>query len=239
MSGSSFAGRVAGVGDEQGTAIGALVDFFPASLPVATSLQEAMEPVLELCASTDLGCSPASLQVAIDVATDFGADLVNFQNINYLTRAEAAALALYTMDGPFYLLLNAKLRDRDRNKLRSFIAIIWLLMHAIRKCPPCEQHTVYRGVKRDLSASYPNDRTVTWNAFSSCSLKVETLENEQFMGTFGERTLFSIQLTTGRCRNISACSMVPQEAEVLLPLNTRLKVCIALFVNEFCDLFRL
>jgi hypothetical protein len=46
-------------------------------------------------------------------------------------------------------------------------------------------------------------------------------QSEQFCGSSGTRTLFSIELTTGRARVISMFSLSPREAEVLLPPNSR------------------
>ena len=126
MSASTYADRIAGVAEELGAAISALAGFFPANLPVAATLQEAMQGVVALCESNsaDLNCSVEELEIAIEVAADYGADLVGFQGVNYLNAAEASAIALYTMNGPFFHILNLKLRDRDREKLKSFIGII-------------------------------------------------------------------------------------------------------------------
>jgi hypothetical protein len=49
-------------------------------------------------------------------------------------------------------------------------------------------------------------------------------QSEQFLGKTGTRTLFSIELTTGRARSITKFSLVPSEAEVLLPPNSRFVV---------------
>jgi hypothetical protein len=49
-------------------------------------------------------------------------------------------------------------------------------------------------------------------------------QSDQFCGSKGTRTLFSIELTTGRARVIAKFSLVPSEAEVLLPPNSRFKV---------------
>ena len=67
-------------------------------------------------------------------------------------------------------------------------------------------------------------REVTWFQFSSCTCDIQVEQSEQFLGSTGTRTLFSIELTTGRARVISMFSLVPSEAEVLLPPNSRFKV---------------
>lgn len=80
---------------------------------------------------------------------------------------------------------------------------------------------VFRGVK-GLLVGYVAGKTCCWVQFSSTASSVE-VQNE-FLGQEGQRTLFSIELTTGRAREISQYSFYPQEQEVLLPANTMLKV---------------
>ena len=93
-------------------------------------------------------------------------------------------------------------------------------MHALAKCDAYEGGNVYLGVKAD----YPKDRLVTWLQFSSCTCDIQFEQSEQFCGSSGPRTLFIIELTIGRARIITKFSLVPSEAEVLLPLNSRFKV---------------
>ncbi len=144
-----------------------------------------------------------------------------------LTVAGIAAINLYT--GAFVppqidSILNTALRDANREKCKPFVPYIWLLLHALRDYPLYAKKVVFRGVKADLSALYPKDRDVTWFQFSSgtCDLSVE--QSEQLCGSAGVRTLFTIELTTGRARLVTQYSLVPSEAEVLLPPNTRFKV---------------
>ena len=75
--------------------------------------------------------------------------------------------------------------------------------------------TVYRGVKLDLSAQYPKGSTVTWWGFSSCTTSVDVLNNEQFLGQSGTRTLFTIECHSAK--SIKQYSFYPEEEEVLLP----------------------
>jgi hypothetical protein len=79
---------------------------------------------------------------------------------------------------------------------------------------------VHRGVKADLRAQYPKECEVMWFQFSSCTCDVEVEQSEQFLGKTGTRTLFSIELTIGRARSVTKFSLVPSEAEVLLPPNS-------------------
>ena len=52
---------------------------------------------------------------------------------------EGAVLFLYTMDAvggvSFYSLMNRVLREPDRTLVAPFVPAIWLLMHALSKCP--------------------------------------------------------------------------------------------------------
>ncbi len=79
-------------------------------------------------------------------------------------------------------------------------------------------------MKADLRAQYPQDQEVTWFQFSSCTCDIEVEQSEQFLGTTGPRTLFSIELTTGRARSVTKFSLVPSDAEELLPPNSRFVV---------------
>jgi hypothetical protein len=138
-----------------------------------------------------------------------------------------AVFALYTAElaglSP-YGGCNEALRSADRSKCKPYVKFIWYLMHAMAKCEPYVGGNVYRGVKADLRAQYPADREVTWFQFSSCTCDIQVEQSEQFCGSSGTRTLFSIELTTGRARVITKFSLVPSEAEVLLPPNSRFKV---------------
>ncbi len=144
-----------------------------------------------------------------------------------LSMSLVAVLALYTAElaglSP-YSGCNDALRSADRSKCKPYVKFIWFLMHAMAKCDPYVGGNVYRGVKADLRAQYPNEREVTWFQFSSCTCDIQVEQSEQFCGSTGTRTLFSIELTTGRARVITKFSLVPSEAEVLLPPNSRFKV---------------
>jgi hypothetical protein len=65
-------------------------------------------------------------------------------------------------------------------------------------------------------------RKVPFFSSSTCNIAVE--QSEQFLGKTATRTLFSIELTSGRARIITKLSLVPSAAEVLLPPNSRFKV---------------
>ena len=60
--------------------------------------------------------------------------------------------------------------------------------------------------------------------FSSSTCDIAVMQSEQFLGKTAMRTLFSIELTSGRARIITKLSLVPSEAEVLHPPISRIKV---------------
>jgi hypothetical protein len=180
------------------------------------------------------GINAAELVTTCHMCDNHGRDVKQFQEKmsgavpSDLPVSSVASLALYTAElssgeSP-YSACNGALRSANRSKCDPFVPFIWQLMHALAKCEPYVGGNVYRGVKADLRAQYPKDREVTWFQFSSCTCDIQVQQSEQFLGKTGTRTLFSIELTTGRARTITKFSLVPSEAEVLLPPNSRLKV---------------
>jgi hypothetical protein len=176
------------------------------------------------------GLTVKELRRAIAICHNNGVDVKQFQeagNPSNLTVAGIAAINLYTgefVPPQFYSVLNTALRDADRAKCKPFVPYIWLLMHALRDCPQYSQTVVFRGVKADLSSAYQQGRKVTWFQFSSCTCNISVEQSDLFCGSSGVRTLFTIELTTGRARLITQYSMVPSEAEVLLPPNSFFEV---------------
>jgi hypothetical protein len=93
---------------------------------------------------------------------------------------------------------------------------------ALVKLPCVPPTTVWRGVTKDLSAEFPRDTLVTWWAFSSCTTELTVLENNMYLGTTGERTLFSVEAINGR--TIRAHSHFVTEDEILLLPGTHMEV---------------
>jgi hypothetical protein len=196
-----------------------------------SSLADALIPLIEAIRSGQISdLSIDDLRMAIVHCHNNGLDVKQFQEVgnpSKLTVAGIAAINLYTgefVPPQFYSVLNTALRDANREKCKPFVPYIWLLMHALRDCPLYSKKIVFRGVKADLSAHYPKDREITWFQFSSCTCDLSVEQSEQFCGSSGVRTLFTIELTSGRARLITQYSLVPSEAEVLLPPNSRFKV---------------
>jgi hypothetical protein len=78
----------------------------------------------------------------------------------------------------------------------------------------------------DLHKEYPKDKTIVWWGFSSCTVSVDALQSEQFLGMMGTRTMFTIDCSSSR--DISRHSYFPDEKEVLLLAATQFKVVASL-----------
>ncbi|CAF4562607.1 unnamed protein product, partial [Rotaria sp. Silwood2] len=135
-----------------------------------------------------------------------------------LTKDQSASIILYTMEWEpneecLYFALNATLRAEDRRKLKPWFSYLKLVLTALAQLPGKRQ-TVYRGVKMDLSKQYPLGKTFVWWGFSSCASKMGVLENEQFLGKSGNRTMFTIDSESGR--DIRRHSYFQSEDEILL-----------------------
>ncbi len=135
-----------------------------------------------------------------------------------LTKDESSSIMLYTMgweptEKCLYFALNAALRSEDRRKLRPWFSYLKLMLTALFRLPST-RHFIYRGVKMNLSEQYPTGKTFIWWAFSSCTSSVETLENPEYLGKTGLRTLFTIGCNSGK--DISRHSFYQSEKEILL-----------------------
>ena len=135
-----------------------------------------------------------------------------------LSSDESASIMLYTMewepyDKSFYVAINAALRAVKRAELKPWFLYLRLLINALQKLPSNHQ-TIYRGIKTDLTNQYSRGDTIVWWGFSSCTLSIEALQNEKFLGKKGSRTLFSIECQSGK--NIRSHSFYADEDEVLL-----------------------
>jgi hypothetical protein len=119
-----------------------------------------------------------------------------------LSQNESASIHLYTMqfgsDLSFYHALNNNLRSENRQTLKPWFSFLKLFLTALYKLPSQTQ-TVWRGVRgEDLSSKYPTGSKFAWWSVSSCTISLEILQSEQFLGTEGLRTLFSIECQNGK-----------------------------------------
>jgi hypothetical protein len=177
----------------------------------------------------DLEALEANMNICHEAAANM--KLTDPASVQAFHESEIAALCLYTSHSDFYRVLNAALRMPKRDNLTPFVDIIWLILSAISKCPLyTSSDTLYRGVKADLTKELVIDKVVTWHSFTSCSTGLNTLNEPQFLGQSGHRSIFNIRMTTTRARDISTLSLFPGEKEVVFPPNTRFRVidCVAL-----------
>ncbi|CAF5143328.1 unnamed protein product, partial [Rotaria sp. Silwood1] len=115
-------------------------------------------------------------------------------------------------------VLNETLRSKDRQNLKPWFSYLKLFLTALSRLPS-ERQFVYRGVKLDLSEKYPIGENVVWWGFSSCTVSINVLQSENFLGKTGERTMFNIECYSGK--NIQKHSYYPTEDEVLLLAATQ------------------
>ena len=144
-----------------------------------------------------------------------------------LTIDESAAIRLYTMEWTkgqrsLYSMLNYTLKYDTRNNLRPYFKYLKLFLTALAKLPCVPQATIWRGVTIDLRAQFSPGTSVIWWAFSSCTTSLPVLENNMYLGTMGNRTLFSVDAINGR--TIGAHSHFDTEDEILLLPGTQMIV---------------
>ena len=137
-----------------------------------------------------------------------------------LSEDEIAAVVLYTMP-IVYQLLNAALRSGEENCIAPFRRFARLLLSALVKLPSYNG-VVYRAINARLgNGEYTNGSEIMWGGLSSCSIDGSAVD--EFLGDSNTyRTLFAIDVKDGKA--ICEYSAFEAEAEVLLPIGTRLVV---------------
>ncbi|CAF4929554.1 unnamed protein product, partial [Rotaria sp. Silwood1] len=160
---------------------------------------------------------------------------------NNLSIDQSASIMLYSMEWEpqnesLYFVLNATLRAEDRKKLKPWFMYLKLILTAFSLLPPTRRF-VYRGVKCDMRKGYPKDATIIWWGFSSCTTTIDVLENEQFLGSTGTRTLFNIECDNGI--GIREHSFFKSEYEILLPPARQFKVVSCLSQGEDLHIIQL
>ena len=130
---SGLASRLLDAALEDGDMRGPLSGMFPADLPVP-SFADALAPLSDKLPKVE----PSKGQLAKMAWKKAGSILDQFPS---LTRDECAAVVLYTMEdmprerSPYYVM-NAALREKNRQAVRPWRDFVWLLLHALRKLPP-------------------------------------------------------------------------------------------------------
>jgi len=214
---AGLASRLLDAALEDGGMRGPLGGMFPVHLPVP-SFADALAPLSDKLPKVD----PNKGQLAKMAWKKAGSIPAQFPT---LTRDECAAIVLYTMEdmprerSPYYVM-NAALREKNRQAVRPWRDFVWLLLHALRKLPPSKARIVYRGMAGSVLAE---GAELQWSAFSSTATKVDVmqvfLDTEEAISASGPRTMIHLELTEPVGRDVSAFSLYPQECEVLLPPN--------------------
>jgi hypothetical protein len=177
------------------------------------SLEEAVEPIVPFVPDVKQMAYVAKMRCKKPPANDLSVD-------------ESASIMLYSMEWEpqeecLYHVLNATLRSENRKKLVPWFLFLKLLLTAFARLP--SKHLfVYRGIKRDMRKEYPKGETIVWWGFSSCTSTMEVLENDQFLGSTGTRTFFTIECTSGK--DIRHHSYFQSEDEILLPPGRQFQV---------------
>jgi hypothetical protein len=177
------------------------------------TLEEAIEPIAQCIPDVKRMAHVAKMNCSDPPANNLSVD-------------ESASLILYSMDWEpqeecLYFVLNATLRSKNRKKLTPWFPFLKLILTAFAHLPSSHRF-VYRGIKGDMRKDYPEGSTVFWSGFSSCTSTMDVLNNEQFLGSKGTRTFFTIECTSGK--DIRQHSYHPIEDEILLPPGREFKV---------------
>jgi hypothetical protein len=152
-----------------------------------------------------------------------------------LSRDEVAAIHLYTQQTPWFVVLNKRLRDRNRDNLKCLFPYLRLLLTALYKLPAVSVRA-FRGVKRALSVSYKAGECHVWWSIGSAALRADVLQNESFLGKSGERTMFSLDISSGvDTRKYSA----HDESEVIIIPGTCFRVESVLDLGSRCHMVQM
>jgi hypothetical protein len=184
----------------------------------------AQEPLLPLSKA----CSPlANILHNLSFYVQMAIDETPEQPPDGLTIDESAAIRLYTIEWEsphrsLYSMLNRTLKKDNRENPRPYFKYMKLFLSALAKLPCVPPSTVWRGVTKNASAEFPPGTSVTWWAFSSCTTALTVLENNMYLGTVGNRTLFSVEAINGR--SVRAHSYFVTEDEILLLPGTHMIV---------------
>ncbi|CAF2066600.1 unnamed protein product [Rotaria magnacalcarata] len=185
------------------------------------SLEEAVEPIVEYVPDVKRKVYVAKMKCAELSPGELSID-------------EAASITLYSMEWQpqnecLYHVLNKTLRDEKREKLKPWFLFLRLILTALAQLPSITR-TVYRGVKKDMREEYPKGKIFVWWGFSSCTTTIDVLQNEQFLGTTGPRTFFTIESDSGKDIRKYSCYQV--EDEILLLAARQFKVVACLSQGE-------
>ncbi len=164
-----------------------------------------------------------SLLLEIDRFVKYAKIHCTYPNEHNLTKDEAATVYLYTMemsyDASVYRILNQTLRLEDRSKVRPWFAYLRLFDSATSKLPKFKG-TIWRGVNKNVTASFKRGQKITWWSVTSCSRSVDVIS--AFLGDSPQSTLFNIECSSGKV--IAGYTSFPSEDEIILMPGTMFEV---------------
>ncbi|CAF0901442.1 unnamed protein product [Adineta steineri] len=126
-----------------------------------------------------------------------------------LTQDESASIYLYTMEW-----------NQSQNSL--YYKYLKLLFTALFKLPYTEQHTVWRGVAKDVSEHYREGDELTWRSLTSATSSIDVLQSPMYLDREKVQTIFVIETKHGK--SIQAHSHLVNDNEILLLPGIVLKV---------------
>lgn len=158
-----------------------------------------------------------------------------------LSSDESAAIMLYSMEWPppessFYIILNKTLSDGNQSLLKPWFLYLKLIITALSKLPSTHRF-IHRGVKKDITVQYPQGKAFVWWRFSSCTASIHVLQDDNFLGKTGIRTLFQIDCHSGK--DIRQHSMYKKEHEVLLLPGRKFEVVSCLNVGNDLNIIQI
>lgn len=166
-----------------------------------------------------------NLRIAVDIAIGHGDNWATYNGHTMLSNHEISAIALYSMETPFFKALNTILRESGRNKAKPFLKYIMLLHRALLKCPKPSVNTVFRGFATNVSSFYEVGKEFNWAQLSSTTINYETARSFLSDDSNKLSTMFHITFNGIDCgRVISMYSTLPDEEEVLIALMSRFRV---------------
>uniref|UniRef100_A0A6B2L407 NAD(P)(+)--arginine ADP-ribosyltransferase n=1 Tax=Arcella intermedia TaxID=1963864 RepID=A0A6B2L407_9EUKA len=188
------------------------------------------DTILSFEESVKFGLQDKFDELCFESNLPFGEDLFqNTKNEYGLTKEEVLAIYFYTLEwsektSNLYSCLNKDISSTNRDaSAPKWKYYLHYLFSAVRKLPKFNG-TVYRGVRENLVAKYPEKfvkgAKIVWNPFSSTTTHLEVIQN--FLGE-EESTIFTLESTTSG-RSISQFSAMPTEAEILIPPGTRFEI---------------
>ena len=123
-------------------------------------------------------------------------------------------------------MMNGVLRAQDRDLVKPWKHYIYLLLKALRKIPPADDHGVYRGMRdttlSDLGRHYERGQTFQLASFTSTTASLGVMN--RFVGSNGDRVILHLTLNESVARDIRPFSMFESERELLMPPNMIFRV---------------